>query len=145
MRRNKAVPSLLGVLLIAGCASIDSRIRENQVLFNSFPPDIQALIQQEKVRVGFTADMALIALGPPRRKYTRTTGKGQTEIWSYVERKIRSETVPVRGRFSYRDSTGRVRRAYDTDYVTVDSYVEFDRLRLEFSDGKILAVEEVHQ
>jgi hypothetical protein len=145
MRRISFFGCLLGVLLTAGCASIDSRIKKNQAVFNSFPTEVQALVRQEKVRVGFTSEMAAIALGLPRRKYKRTTAAGDTEIWAYVERKTRSETVPVRSRFSYQDSNGRYRRAYDTDYVTVDSYVEFDRLRLEFVNGKIEAIEEVTQ
>ena len=74
---------------------------------------------------------------------TATTADGESEIWAYVKRQRRPETVPVRGSLTYRDSDGRTRRAYDTDYVTVDSYVEYDRLRLEFRDGALYAIEEV--
>lgn len=136
---------LLGILLTISCASIDSRIKKNQEVFDSFPPEVQALVREEKLRVGFTPEMAAIAIGPPHRKYTRTTKAGETELWAYVQRNTRSKTIPVRSSFSYRDSNGRYRRAHDTDYVTVDSYVEFDRLRLEFMDGKIAVIEEVTQ
>lgn len=145
MRLMALFRCIFWIFLACGCASTDSRIKKNQELFASFPADVQDLVRQGEVRIGFSPDMASIAIGQPRRKYRRITAEGEVEIWAYVQRKIQSETVPVRNRFSYRDSSGRYRLARDTEYITVDSYVEYDRLRLEFLGGKIVAIEQVTQ
>ena len=137
----------LGLILclMVGCASPAYRIKKNQAVFDQFAPDVQEQIRQGKVLVGFNPDMAMMALGRPDRKYSRTTADGVTEIWAYVQRRTRTELQPVRGSFRIRDADGRSRRVTDTTYVNVNTYIEFDRLRLEFSGGKLKAIEEVEQ
>lgn len=76
---------LVLAVLIAACASPSKRIKRNQALFDTFPPAVQEKVRQGQVDVGFTADMVLIALGKPDRKYTRKTEAGDTEIWAYVD------------------------------------------------------------
>ena len=72
------------VALLAGCQSLDSRIRESQPQFSAWPADVQAKIRAGKIDVGFTPPQVLVALGEADRKYTRTTTRGTAEVWAYL-------------------------------------------------------------
>ena len=144
----KIVPLMIlasTAILMTGCATPEYRIKQNQALFDSFSPEEQAEIRLGKVKVGFNAEMAKIALGEPDRTYTRTTEQGVTKVWAYIQRITRTRREPVRGHFRYRDSNGKVHHGHGTDYVSVDTHIEYDRLRLEFAEGIITALEEVNQ
>ena len=54
-------------LLLAGCATPEKRIQQNQDLFDSFPVAAQARIRGGQIDLGFTPDMVRIALGDPQR------------------------------------------------------------------------------
>ncbi|MDF9833269.1 hypothetical protein M2103_001492 [Ereboglobus sp. PH5-5] len=70
-------------LLFAGCSTTSGRIKKNQPLFDSFPAEVQSNIRAGKVDIGYTPDMVLMALGEPDRRYTRTTERGNSEVWAY--------------------------------------------------------------
>jgi len=73
------------VLVVAGCSTTDSRIKDRQATFDASGPELQAKIRAGKVEVGFTSEQVLMALGKPDRQYTRTTAKGTTDIWAYAD------------------------------------------------------------
>jgi hypothetical protein len=135
----------LGVLALlvvfAGCSTPEYRIKKNPELFASFPAEAQALIQQGQVDVGFDPDMVRMALGEPNRVYQRRTGDGSMQVWSYTARRITTDRQRVAADFTYRDSDGRVRRATDSVWVNVDRELEYERMRVEFTDGKVSAIE----
>lgn len=133
----------VGVLLmVSGCVSTPaSRIRKNPELFSSFPPEVQAKVQQGRVEVGFTRDMVRLALGLPHRIYTRVTEAGQVEIWVYTSYRYVSQYVPMDSGYYYRDRAGRIRRSYDTMWVDNGYSIEYPALRLEFVGDKIKAIE----
>lgn len=135
---------LLAMLALAGCSSPASRIKKNPELFASFPPDVQEKIRQGQIDVGFTPDMVNIALGAPDRSYTRTTSAGATQIWSYVDYRYSYEQQLARGTFQYRDERGRMRTTSDSVWVDVENRTEYERLRIEFQDGRVVAIEEAH-
>lgn len=78
--------ALAGALVLAGCASVDSRIAKNRAAFDSWPPAVQNKIIQGQVDLGFTTDQVRVALGEPDRVFTRTTADGTSEVWSYRDR-----------------------------------------------------------
>jgi hypothetical protein len=74
-----------GTALAVGCASTpDSRIKENQTLFDSYPVEVKANIRQGKVEIGYDEDMARMAMGDPDEKSTETDENGETVRWGYV-------------------------------------------------------------
>jgi hypothetical protein len=74
-------------LVLGGCSTTDSRIKDNQAAFNNAPADVQAKIRAGQIAVGFTEEQVLMSLGKPDRRYTRTTAAGTTDIWAYEDRK----------------------------------------------------------
>lgn len=68
--------------LLAGCEStggVSNRIQEKSALYSSLPADQQAALKAGAIDVGYTQEMAYIALGNPTKKQT----EGDNEIWTY--------------------------------------------------------------
>jgi len=70
-------------LALSACSTIDSRIRKQQALFDSYPPDVQNNIRNGRIEVGYTQEMVAMALGEPDRKVEMQTEDGVAEVWSY--------------------------------------------------------------
>jgi hypothetical protein len=73
-------------LFVASCSTVDSRIAKNRAAFNSWPPAVQDKVVVGQIDIGFTADQVRVALGEPDRVFTRTTGDGTSQVWSYRDR-----------------------------------------------------------
>jgi hypothetical protein len=73
-------------LLLTGCSTVDSRIARNRDLFNTWPPGVQDKVVVGQIDIGFTPDQVRVALGEPDRVFTRTTGDGTSQVWSYRDR-----------------------------------------------------------
>ncbi|MEI6563125.1 MAG: hypothetical protein WCO42_02320 [bacterium] len=130
------------LLLVSGCVSTpDSRIKKEPRLFAAFPPDVQAKVQKGDVEVGFTRDMARLALGLPQRLHTRTVETGELEIWIYTNSRFISDYQPMSTGYWYRDRAGRLYRSYDTLWVNRGWYEDYPVLQLEFSGDKLKAIE----
>lgn len=71
------------LLALAACASPESRIKDSQSAFDAYPPAAQQKIRAGQADLGFTPEMARMALGDPDRRYTRTTAEGTSEVWAY--------------------------------------------------------------
>ena len=123
--------------LAAGCASTPAaRIEKQQAAFNAWPADVQQKVKAGQVAVGFTPEMVQVALGKPDRVTTRTTEKGQGEVWSYTDR---------RPQFSFGLGLGTSRggSAY-AGGVSVgggDRWRDDEALRVIFEAGKVSAIE----
>ena len=82
------VPASLALLAIASialaaCSTTDSRIRDQQELFDSYPPETQQNIRNGVIEVGYSREMVLMALGKPDRKVETQTEAGTLEVWTY--------------------------------------------------------------
>jgi len=132
---------LLGAGLVAGCSSSPaSRIKKNQELFDSLPPQAQASIRAGKVGVGFTPDMVRLALGEPDRLYVRTTERGSAEVWAYASKSFApslSFGVGVGGGMGRGVGTGA---GIGTTVGGGDR--ADDRTRVIFEGGKVSAIEQ---
>ena len=136
----------LGVLVavvLAGCATPESRIRKNPEIFAAFPPEVQANVRQGKIEIGYTTDMVTIALGQSDRQYKRKTAAGESEVWAYTDNYVTTERQLVSGPFRYRDSSGNYHTTYDNAWVDVQQRREYERLRIEFENGKVKAIEQL--
>jgi hypothetical protein len=136
---------LVGVaVMVAGCISTPAkRIAKDPELFGSFPPEIQASIRKGEVAIGFTPEMAQMALGSPHRVVERSTTAGETELWLYMGMARDTTMQPVSSSYMYRDRYGRLRQAYDTHWVSVDRTREYPVLRLEFEAGRVKSIEKI--
>jgi hypothetical protein len=145
MRLLSACLVLVLAGLLGGCATPESRIKQNPDMFNSFPDDVQQKVREGKVGVGFSKDMVFIALGKPDREYTRTTSGAVNQVWSYTGTYTTMERQRVSGDFRVRDSDGLYRTVRDDVWVDVQAQHEYERLRIEFQNDEVVAIEEVNR
>jgi hypothetical protein len=125
--------------LLAGCSTPDSRIAEHRAAFDRFPEEVQHKIRAGQVDVGFTPEMVLMALGEPDRKYSRQSAGGATEVWGYVE---------SRSHFSFGigvGSGGRHSSVGGGVAVSTGGYAPDEKMRVEFRDGKVSAIDAVQR
>lgn len=86
--RKSALALFMAALLLSffagsGCGGLQSRIRENQNQFATFPPEAQAQIQNGRIDKGFTEDMVYIAKGNPDDKESITRDGKKIIVWKY--------------------------------------------------------------
>ncbi len=125
--------------MLTACASTpERRIAKNPELFESFPADVQENVRAGIIRIGYDRDMVRLALGDPNRISTRQREGEVLEIWTYTGVYYTSETYRVRdfGRFSTMEQNIIVDRTRQHPY---------DRMRVEFRDGYVEAVEQVQR
>jgi hypothetical protein len=145
-RQLFALPcACLLIALFAGCATPTSRIEKNLDLFNSFPLEAQSLIREGRIDLGFTPDMVQMALGDPARSYHRRTESRESEVWSYVDHRYTTERQRVNANVPTYDSTGRRHSSRQWIWVDVQKSEEYEKLRIEFLDGKVSAIETVER
>jgi outer membrane protein assembly factor BamE (lipoprotein component of BamABCDE complex) len=80
MTDARAVCSLI-LLLAVGCSTPSSRIKKNQELFDSYPPDVQTAIRSGEIRKGFDQNQVYMALGHATKK----EAAGTSETWLYAK------------------------------------------------------------
>ncbi len=129
--------------LLAGCATPEQRIRQNQDLFDSFPVAAQARIRGGQIDLGFTPDMVRIALGEPQRKLVRRTPGADTDIWLYLDsdRRYERQRADIDGLVI--SGPGGARSASGTAWVSVLQEREAVRTRVEFQGGTVAAIEDI--
>ncbi len=132
-------------LLAAGCATPESRIKKSPEVFNALPPEMQEQVRQGRIDIGYPKEAVHIALGPPNRQYTRKTADRSTEVWSYTRDEIRRDRQRADVRISGYDSKGRRATYNDWVWVDVESRQEYERLRVEFSDNAVSAIERMER
>ena len=129
-------------LLLAGCATPEKRIQQNQEVFDAFPVAVQARIRGGQIDLGFTPDMVRIALGEPHRQTLRRSADGEVEIWSYFDstRRYDRQRVDIDGLSI--SGPGGLRSVNGSAWINVEQNREFIRTRVEFRNGVAIAIEE---
>lgn len=134
------------LLLAAGCATPESRIRKNPELFNSLPPDVQNEVRAGRIDVGYAQGAVELALGRPDRVYSRRTqGTAPSEVWSYTTTRTTTDRQRVDVRIRGYDSNGNPRTYTEWTWVDIDREHEYERLRIEFTNGVVHAIESMDQ
>lgn len=135
--KTLSVSLLAGVLAVAlaGCSTVDGRIKDNPSAFNALPPETQQKIRNGQVELGYTPEMVTMALGKPDRTYTRTNEKGSSEIWAYRDKK-----PTMSFGFGIGGGGGGTHVGSGIGITTGGDRYD-DRLRVVFVDGKVSAVE----
>ena len=75
------------MVIVTGCSTTNSRIKDHQASFDATPPAVQDKIRAGQIDIGFTPEQVTMALGNPDRSYTRTTARGTSEVWAYADHK----------------------------------------------------------
>lgn len=128
--------------LLAGCATPQKRIQQNQDVFDSFPVAVQARIRSGQIDLGFTPAMVRIALGEPQRKLLRRSIVGESEVWLYVDsiRRYDRQRIDIDGLDAA--GTGRRRSLGGSAWINVEQSRETVRIRVEFQNGVATIIEE---
>lgn len=134
---------LLPLVALAGCATPEHRIQKNQEFFNSLPVAAQARIRGGQIDLNFTPGMVRIALGEPQRRILRRTPSGETDIWLYFDsaRSYERQRADLDGLVI--NSSSGVRSVGGSAWINVPQEREFVRLRVEFQNGSVVAIEEI--
>lgn len=139
---KRAVPFLaLLALLLAGCATPESRIKKNPAAFNALPPEIQENVRRGRIDIGYPKEAVELALGRPDREYNRRTAAGQTDVWSYTAERSTWERQRADTRIRVYDAEGRRKMVTDWVWVDVERRQEYEKLRVEFTSNTVSAIE----
>ncbi|HEX5136519.1 MAG TPA: hypothetical protein VFY93_06085 [Planctomycetota bacterium] len=90
--KRTALPLMLAMLV--ACGGPKARIKDNQALYDTYPPEVQAMIKSGQIGQGFDQTQVYMALGAPEKKEMR---EGQ-EAWLYtvgVKRTLKHEKGAV--------------------------------------------------
>lgn len=90
----KATALSLLLLGLVACGGPKARIKDNQGLYDTYPPEVQAMIKSGQIANGFDRNQVYMALGKPERKESR----GAQEVWLYtygVKRTLKHEKGAV--------------------------------------------------
>jgi len=138
MKRISLVVTLLTGILLAGCATPESRIKQNPAAFDRATPAQQELIKQGKVDIGFDTELVELALGVPDRTREKIDANGKEVIWSYVNYEGPDGVILYRGWY-HRGYWAGPHYAYFADYP---NRRERERFRVVFKDGRVIQVEQ---
>jgi len=130
---------------LAGCQTVDSRIREKPDVFASVDKATQDKIKQGIIDLGYTEDMVYLALGAPDRKRESISATGTNVTWIYNTYYTRSEGTQMMGyrRRVYFDPVVKTYRVYyHPVYSEVYREEKEERIRIVFRDGKVTVIEQ---
>ena len=73
-----------GAIILTGCSTTESRIKEHNDLFASLSPREQELVSRGEIRVGMSENAVWLAWGSPDQKSVGAMRGRQTETWLYM-------------------------------------------------------------
>lgn len=81
----RLVTPALALSFLLGCAStgINGRIQEKSAEFSKLDPATQQIVRKGGLNLGYTKDMAYMALGNPSKAETKSSPDGPVDIWIY--------------------------------------------------------------
>ncbi len=140
--------ALAGFALLAGCQTVDSRIKEKPELFAKLDPATQDKIKQGIIDIGFTQDMVYLALGKPDQVRESKTTEGQREIWIYSTYYDVYDGTHFVGyhRSIYFDPYLHSYRLYHHPILAEEYHEDReDRIKVVFKDGKAVMIEQAKE
>ena len=141
--------SLLACLgLLAGCNTVERRIRENPSVFVVLPRATQDRIRQGDAGPGYTPEMVYLALGKPTEVSPPSAEAGRDGVWIYRNRH-RNHRDFVRGGFRRRVVFDPERRSdvVITERVDPKQFPELTphSLYVIFRDGKVVEIQRIDE
>ena len=134
-----------GLGFLAGCQSVDSRIKEKPQVYANLDAATQDKIKQGIIEIGYTEDMVYLALGKPDQKRESVQENGRSVTWIYNTYYDRYDGTAFAGyhRSIYFDPYLRAYRVYYRP-VYADTYAteKEERIRVVFKGGKAAVIEQ---
>ena len=145
-----ALAAVSGAVWLAACSTPEARIQNHPEIYAQITPQEQALVKAGQVGLGFGPDAVKLALGDPDRMTVRMDARGELRIWHYTE------TVYYDGAFLYGGpywgGWGRRRGGWGAwgawgswGPYPVGPVSTYDRFRVEFRNGKVIAFNQESQ
>ena len=133
------------LMFVAGCQTVDSRIRQNPQLFASLDAQTQAKIKQGIIDLGYTEDMVYLALGAPDQKREARSVAGVQTVWvysTYFERYDGTRFIGYNRRIYYDPYLRSYRMFYAPVYADTYRPEVEERIRVVFENGRVSVIEQ---
>ncbi len=130
---------------LAGCQTVDDRIKEKPEVFASVDAVTQDKIKQGIIEIGYTEDMVYLALGKADQKRESLSAAGKTTTWIYNTYYERYDGTRFAGyhRSVYFDPYIKAYRFYYRPvYAETYAQEKEERIRVVFKDGKATTIEQ---
>ncbi|MBI5382565.1 MAG: hypothetical protein HZA31_11750 [Opitutae bacterium] len=138
--------AILAALLLAGCSTVESRIKEHPAVFAALDAPTQQKIRQQIVELGYTPEMVYLALGAPSEKLQKTTEWGVEDVWIY-NRYYRDWVGNVLSHYQRWVMYDPVSKRYivyvEPVYANVYEDREEEQFRVTYLNGKVAVMEQV--
>ena len=141
----RALLTATALLFIAGCQTLDDRIKSKGDLFTRLDPAMQAKIKAGSIELGFTPDLVFLALGAPAEKRELITPAGKDEIWIYLAYDYPYPGLDPMGyhrRILFDPYLNGYRVGYRPIMAADEGATASERLRVIFHEGKVAAMEQ---
>ena len=135
--------STLGFL--AGCQTIESRIKEKPDVFANADKATQDKVKQGIIDLGYTEDLVYLALGAPDQNRETVTATGKSVTWvynTYYDRYDGTQMVGYHRSVYYDPYLGAYRMYYRPAFADTYSQEKEERIRIVFTDGKVTVIEQ---
>lgn len=136
---------LLVALGLAGCSTINSRIKEKPDTFSALTPEQQARVKTGEVAIGDSSDVVYIALGTPDSRRERRSADGRTTEWiyrSYRQEYVGTSFVGYRRVVTYNQLAQRYYVSHIPMHTAVYAEHAEDDIRVTFRDGRVTMIEQ---
>lgn len=147
MKLRRLLPlGLIGLgIVLAGCQTVESRIRENPEVFARLPAEVQAKIRQGIIDLGYDEDMVYLALGAPDQRREQRSARGDTVVWiynTYFERYDGTRFAGYARRVYWDPEIKGWRYFYQPVYADTYRSETEERIRVTFENGKVAVIEQ---
>jgi len=130
--RSALVALGVAAFALVACSTIGSRVKANQALFDTYPPEVQDKILAGQIEVGFTPEMVEMAWGEPYRKDQVTGEDYAAEVWTW-SRSVPGIGIGMGTGGYYGGNVG-----IGTGVLVGDEGHREDRAQVEFRNGKVV-------
>ena len=145
--RVPVILAVFGLLLFAGCQTVDTRIKEKPAVFASLDKDTQEKIKEGTIGIGYTEDMVYLALGTPDQIKESVTATSRTLSWIYNSYTSHYDGAYMMGYYGYpyypyyyRPYSYYYMPPYGGGYHTEKE----ERIRVTFNNGRVTAIDQMH-
>lgn len=129
---------------LAGCQTVDDRIKENPESFASVDKATQDKIKQGIIDLGFSENLVYLALGSPAQKRQSVSATEKTVTWVYYASSELRTDVLHEGyyRHYYDPNSGDRRCVYIPATFESGLPEKKARIHVVFKDGKVCMIEQ---
>ena len=147
-RTLPALVSLLALLALVGCQTVETRIKEKPAVFAGLDKTTQEMIKQGIIGTGYTEEMVYLALGSPDQIRESVTTTSRTLIWIYNSYTSYYDGAYMMGYYGgygyypyYRPYSYYYGPPYGGGYHTEKE----ERVRVTFNAGRVTAIDQVRE